>query len=209
MNIDREQWQMVMALFIVGLLTTFLLALTDIFTHEPIAQAKRTALHSALTEVLPPYTNQPLDETLTIATPTLKDEHHLLYSARDANGNIVGFAWETIANDGYAGSIYILMGVNSEGRMHAMRITDHKETPGLGDGITKNQPWIDHFNGQTLNTIVWGVKKDGGDFDQFTGATITPRAVIKTLHQELLWFSQSRQQIFKAASTLNKEENHE
>lgn len=186
---------MVAALSVVAIVATLLLGLTDMATREPIAAAKRQALHRALQQVLPEHANDPLDDVIRIGPDAVA-----VYPGRDAQQQIVGVAWETVAPDGYSGSIRILMGVAPSGRIYAIRITDHRETPGLGDGIVKNQPWLDSFIGHTIEGVRWAVKKDGGDFDQFTGATITPRAVIKAVRKGLEFFRMHRQAILSAVN---------
>ncbi len=181
---------MVLALFAVAVLATALLATTDMFTRAPIAEAQRKALHQALMQVLPEHANDPQQDMITVQ----RDGADLkVYPARDRHGRLLALAWEEIAPDGYSGSIRILMAVEPDGVLHAVRITDHRETPGLGDGIVHNQAWIDAFAGKDLQHTKWAVKKDGGDFDQFTGATITPRAVVRAVHAGLIFFAENRE----------------
>lgn len=185
MKVDREQWLMVVALAVVAVVATALLGMTDLLTRQPIAEARKAALQEALVQVLPAHANNVLAGAVTVAEG---DKATVIYPARDANGKLLALAWETVAPDGYSGSIRILMGVNMDGSIHAIRVTDHRETPGLGDGIVKNKPWVDSFGGASLTNTRWAVKKDGGDFDQFTGATITPRAVVKAVKKGLEFF---------------------
>lgn len=197
MKIEKEQWQMVTALVAVAVVATILLGLTDIVTRTPIAEARKAALVSALDQVLPAHANDPLTDTRTMASDRPGAEPITVYLARNNNGAIAALAWEVIAPDGYSGSIHILMGVHPDGRIQAIRITDHRETPGLGDGIVTNHAWLQSFDGQSLTSVRWAVKKDGGDFDQFTGATITPRAVVKAVHRGLELFRLHRQALLQ------------
>ena len=190
MILDREQRHMVLALFAVAVLATALLATTDMFTRAPIAEAQRKALHQALMQVLPEHANDPQQDMITVQRDGVALK---VYPARDRHGRLLALAWEEIAPDGYSGSIRILMAVEPDGVLHAVRITDHRETPGLGDGIVHNQAWIDAFAGKDLQHTKWAVKKDGGDFDQFTGATITPRAVVRAVHAGLIFFAENRE----------------
>ncbi|HXH72373.1 MAG TPA: electron transport complex subunit RsxG [Mariprofundaceae bacterium] len=185
MKMTQDQWRMAAALAVVAIVATLLLGITDLFTREPIAEARKAALHEALMEVLPQHANDALADAVMVGNG--KDAR-TVYPARDAAGSLTGFAWETVAPDGYSGSIHILMGVHPDGSIYAIRVTDHQETPGLGDGIVKNKAWVDSFAGTTLTNTRWAVKKDGGDFDQFTGATITPRAVVKAVKRGLEFF---------------------
>ncbi len=105
----------------------------------------------------------------------------------EKNGEISAYAFETTAPDGYSGNIHLLVGITPQGEILGVRVLEHNETPGLGDKIdTRISNWILSFNGKTItqeNQNQWTVKKDGGQFDQFTGATITPRAVVKQVYK--------------------------
>ena len=192
-KIDREQIQMVVALVAVAVVAVLFLGLTDMVTREPIAAAQKEALNRALLQVLPEHSNDPLADAFEMEIDGSSQQY---FPARDKSGAITCLAWETAAPDGYSGTIRILMGVFPDGAVNAIRITDHRETPGLGDGITKNQIWIDSFIGKRLDNTRWEVKKDGGDFDQFTGATITPRAVVKAVSASLTTFMTNREKLF-------------
>ena len=104
---------------------------------------------------------------------------------------------ESIAPDGYSGEINILTAIRSDGVIIGTRIIDHKETPGLGDYIDqKKSSWISNFNGMSLSNRTdpdWRVKKDQGTFDYKAGATITPRAVIKSVKNTLLFYKKNRE----------------
>jgi len=189
--IEPEQLKMVAALFLVAVIAALLLGLTDMVTRTPIAEAQKAALHKALGQVLPKHANDPLEDLITIK-PVGSDELKQFYPARNKQGEITGMAWEVIAPDGYSGTIRILMGLLPDGTVHAIRITNHRETPGLGDGIIHNSSWLNSFAGRTLDNVRWNVKKDGGEFDQFTGATITPRAVVKAVKRGLELFRNNR-----------------
>ncbi len=210
MLLDKDQIRMVIALFVVAAIAAILLGLTDMITREPIAAAQKAALHKALQQVLPQHSNDPQGDKIVLD----RDDGVLLdiFPARDATGAIIALAWEVIAPDGYSGSIRILVGVRPDGRIYAIRVTDHKETPGLGDGIVKNHSWLASFMDQSLSSKKWKVKKDGGDFDQFTGATISPRAVVKAVKGALVFFNSHKQAILarlhKQVSTPATGEHH-
>jgi len=188
---------MVVALTLVTAIAAALLGLTDRVTREPILEAQRAALQRSLGQVLPPHANVPMDDVVRLGAGGNDAPY---YVARDVNGAVLALAWEVVAPDGYSGSIRILMGVLPDGTLHAVRITDHRETPGLGDGIVQNRGWLDFFAGKSLSGIRWAVKKDGGDFDQFTGATITPRAVVKAVHRGLEFFAAQRDALLARAA---------
>jgi len=193
MKLDKDQIRMVIALFVVAAIAAILLATTDIITREPIAAAQKAALRQALQQVLPEHANDPQNDKITLANNNVVV---VIYPAKDSAGHIAGLAWEVVAPDGYSGSIRILVGVRPDGSVFAIRVTRHQETPGLGDGIVKNHAWLASFVGQNLGSRIWKVKKDGGDFDQFTGATITPRAVVKAVKGALEFFKQQKTAIF-------------
>jgi len=117
------------------------------------------------------------------------------------NDKPVAMAITTVAPDGYNGNIELLVGINTNGVVSGVRVLEHKETPGLGDKIEiSRHPWITSFKNTELNGIPdprWNVAKDGGMFDQFTGATITPRAVVKAVYNTVVYFNKNKQQLFK------------
>lgn len=192
MKLDQEQKQMILALFLVAAICALILGSTDQLTRAPIAQAQHEAFMKGLMQVLPEHNNDPSTDSVSIERTTY-------YLARNNQNRILGIAWETTAPDGYSGTIRILVGVRPGGEVFAVRITEHKETPGLGDGIVNNQAWLDSFIGKTLANARWHVRKDGGDFDQFTGATISPRAVVKAVKRALGQFEQQRSRILAPA----------
>ncbi len=203
MILDKDQIRMVTALFVVAAIAAILLGLTDMVTREPIAVAQKAALHKALQQVLPLHANDPQVDKIVLGRADGAGID--IFPARDTEGIVRGVAWEVVAPDGYSGSIRILLGLKPDGRVYAIRVTDHKETPGLGDGIVKNHSWLASFMDQSLSSKKWKVKKDGGDFDQFTGATISPRAVVKAVKGALVFFNSHKQAILarlqKQAST--------
>jgi RnfABCDGE-type electron transport complex G subunit len=124
-------------------------------------------------------------------------------------GKVSALVFEAVAPDGYSGKIRLLLAVAADGTLLGVRVTQHRETPGLGDYIeprkdrNKERPWIRQFDGLSLATVTsreWRVRKDGGRFDSLAGATVTPRAVIKAVHQALQYFADHRQQLLAAAS---------
>ncbi|MCW8831088.1 MAG: electron transport complex subunit RsxG, partial [Gammaproteobacteria bacterium] len=146
--------------------------------------------------------NDLLTDTIELAAdPDLgTTEPSTAYRARKQDNN-VAVVFSAIAPNGYNGSIHLLVGVYSDGALAGVRVVKHRETPGLGDGIeAKRSDWILGFNGKSLNNLSekqWKVKRDGGEFDQFTGATITPRAVVKAVHAALLYFKANNKILFK------------
>lgn len=197
MKFSKEQQKIALTLFVVALVAATMLAFVDKLTKAPIAEAQRAALHKNVKQVLPEHANAPIRDMFEY--PVSADRNIRVFPAKDKKGDVIAYAWEQIAPDGYSGTIRILMGVRLSGEVVAIRITNHKETPGLGDWITKDMQWLDSFVDKTLANAKWLVKKDGGDFDQFTGATITPRAVVKAVQQGLLFYKNSQAELLKKA----------
>ncbi|WP_243750592.1 electron transport complex subunit RsxG [Thiomicrorhabdus marina] len=164
-------------------------------TEPKIAEAEKQTLLEGFNQVLPSalYDNDPLQDQMHIKEQALLEKLGAknwvtVYRARK-NGQPAGIILQTIAPNGYTGNIYILLGVLPNGEISGVRVLKHAETPGLGDKIelAKND-WILSFTGRQLtatNDSIWAVKKDGGEFDQFTGATITPRAVVGAVKNAL------------------------
>ncbi|MGK0440981.1 MAG: electron transport complex protein RnfG [Pseudohongiellaceae bacterium] len=190
-----------------ALATTFVIAGTYLATQERIKNNIREAQQKALLEIVPKsrHNNSMLDDNKLV--------NHKLLGLREAtqafiaqfNGNNVAAILPATARDGYTGDINLIVGINTDGTVAGVRVLSHRETPGLGDAIDiKKSNWILSFNGKSLTNAQWLVKKDGGDFDQFTGATITPRAVTKAIKQSLEYFKANQDTIF---AINNKEQN--
>lgn len=185
-------------LMIVGLIATAILANVEEITRAPIAESKRQELLSALSQVLPKgFDNAPETDFIELADKRInrKVKPVRFYRARTA-GNDLATAFLVSAPDGYSGNIDILMSVSAAGAITGIQIVSHTETPGLGDKVVKTD-WPLSFKGKTLKNTKWGVKKDGGDFDQFAGATITPRAIVGAVKQGLEYFVENQEKIFK------------
>ena len=128
-----------------------------------------------------------------------------IFRARKQGHNVAAIL-NVIAPDGYNGDIKLLIGLYTDGRISGVRVINHRETPGLGDAIEERRSdWILAFNGLKQDSLPekkWKVRRDGGQFDQFTGATITPRAVVKAVHKALQYFKDNKDQIFKQPSLI-------
>lgn len=194
-----------LTLMVVGLIATAMLAGTDAVTSGPIAEAKRQELLSALRRVLPQgFDNQPDQDTVVVADARLEKKSNPVTIYRGRKGETaLGAAFKVTAPDGYSGDIEIMMGIAAGGTVTSVQILSHKETPGLGDKITKTN-WPDAFKGRTLSNVKWGVKKDSGDFDQFAGATITPRAVVKAVKRGLDYFVENEAKLLSKAASSEK-----
>jgi len=175
-----------------ALLTSALLSLADRVTAPAIEAAEARDLTASLRQVLPEgFDNDPLSDRVTVPGA---DGEVTVWRARQG-GLIEGVAFR-VTGKGYAGRIVCLLGVDPDGRILGVRVLKHTETPGLGDKIEPaKDDWIHAFAGRFLGDPPaerWGVKKDGGTFDHFTGATITPRAVVEAVRDGLTLFAAQR-----------------
>jgi electron transport complex protein RnfG len=125
------------------------------------------------------------------------------YRAIDDDNNVVAVLLPVLARDGYSGDIRVLVGIKADASIAGVRVLSHNETPGLGDKVElKKSDWVLDFNGKSLTNpslSSWKVRKDGGEFDAFTGATITPRAVTKAVLTALQYFDNHRQQLLQSS----------
>jgi electron transport complex protein RnfG len=124
------------------------------------------------------------------------------------DGSVTAVAFQ-VTGQGYGGEIQVILGLDTQGRMLGARVLSHKETPGLGDKIeVAKGGWILAFDGRSLGDPPehrWAVKKDGGDFDQFSGATITPRGVVRAIKGGLLLFAAHRDTLLNPPTEANDE----
>jgi electron transport complex protein RnfG len=182
---------------------TTLVALTEYSTSAAIAENERQLLLRNLYALLPRdrLDNDIASDTLEIPPSPLlgTDSATLAWRAR-RDGEPVAVVFNSVAPNGYNGRIHLLVGVYVDGSLAGVRVIKHTETPGLGDAVeVRKSPWIRSFEGKSLDNPTadgWAVKRDGGEFDQFTGATITPRAVVKAVHNTLLYYRQNADMIF-------------
>lgn len=193
-----------------ALVTTALLAITAQLTKERIAKSEREAQQKALFDIVPRsrHDNDLLTETIPVPQDAwaglgLKSGGDI-YVARHTDDTIAVII-PAVAPDGYSGDIRMIVGINADGSIAGVRILDHHETPGLGDKIDlKKSAWILNFDGKSAqqpSLAHWKVKKDGGDFDQFAGATITPRAVVNQVRRVLEFADSHRDQLFVKKQT--------
>ncbi len=172
-------------------------------TKDDIKHNEELTLLRKLNNIIPAdtYDNDLLLDTIVIKPDFLLNtkEDTLVYRARK-NGKNVAAVFTSIAPSGYNGSIQLLVGVKADGTLSGVRVVKHRETPGLGDVVDiSHSNWILGFNNKSLSQPDekgWKVKRDGGVFDQFTGATITPRAVVKAVHNALLYFEKNQAMLF-------------
>ncbi len=182
---------------------TSFVAVTEHNTRAAIAENERRVLLRNLHALLPAekLDNDIVTDTLLIPASELlgSESESLVYRAR-LRGEPVAAIFNSIAPDGYSGKIHLLVGVYVDGKIAGVRAVKHAETPGLGDALEiKKSTWVLDFNGKSLDNPspgAWLVKRDGGVFDQFTGATISPRAVVQAVKNTLLYYQQNATTIF-------------
>lgn len=186
-------------LSIFAVITSGAIALTQVSTKDQILANEREARAKALYEIVPRETidNNLLEDTYAVNAPTLtaSEEPVDAFLAR-RNGQVVTVILPVVAPDGYTGRIKMIVGINADESIAGVRILAHKETPGLGDKVElKKSDWVLNFNGQHYEgdeDPSWAVNKDGGRFDQFTGATITPRAVVNATARAIHYFREHK-----------------
>lgn len=194
---------------LVAVLGTSLLAGVDRLTASRIAEQEKRVILEQLGQLIPDHHDNPLLQDRI----SFQDEQHFpngqtvtAYRVR-LQEEPLAVVMKFQAVSGYNGNITLLAGINFNGSLRGVRVISHKETPGLGDGIeTGRSNWILSFAGKTLQDPEpqkWAVKRDGGVFDQFTGATITPRAIVDAVYQALRFFDSNREFLFdEPAETL-------
>lgn len=186
-------------LAIFAVVTAGLIAVTQVGTKERILKNEREAQARALYEIVPrdQIENDLLDDTVSFVAPELlgNDQPGTAWRAR-RDGKVQTVILPAVAPDGYSGNIHMIVGINADASVAGVRVLAHKETPGLGDKVElKKSDWVLSFDGKSMDGSSdkrWAVKKDGGDFDQFTGATITPRAVVNATARAIRYFKNNR-----------------
>jgi len=203
-EISRSMLKNSLVLGLFAIVTVGLVAVLQQATAGRIANAEREAQVRALSEILPQgsYDNHLLDNSIQLHDPLLgsKSPQTAYIALKDGQPSAV--ILRATAPDGYSGAIHLLIGIQADGRLAGVRVLGHRETPGLGDKIElAKSAWIQSFDGKSLSNPGedgWAVKKDRGEFDQFAGATITPRAVVKAVHKALQYFDAHQEQLFAA-----------
>jgi len=201
-----------LTLIIMAMLAAALLATVDRFTAPHIADNIAAERLKSLRAVLPvdSYDNEPHLDIITALDPELlgSDKPLPIYRARLGTEPIAAVI-TTVAPNGFSGYIHLLVAVRFDGEVTGVRVIEHRETPGLGDKIEAGKSnWMRGFRGLHLTdplTDEWVLKRDGGKFDQITGATVTSRAVLQAVHKAVLYFAAHRQEIF----TLNDDQQPE
>jgi electron transport complex protein RnfG len=188
-----------------ALVASVLLGVTNCGTEGAIQQRLDEDLKKSLQEVVPAsfYDNDMLQDTLTIPSAdfNIGADKTAVYLAKKS-GKVNAVCFKLTAPDGYSGAINMIIGIDRIGNILGVRVLSHKETPGLGDKIeVAKSDWILKFTGRSLDNLTpaqWAVKKDGGVFDQFAGATITPRKSVQAIHRGLQFFRAHQAQLINA-----------
>ncbi|MDA9557811.1 electron transport complex subunit RsxG [Vibrio sp.] len=186
--------------------STGVVAVTHYLTEDSIKEQENAQLRKTLSAVVPNdlHDNQLYQNCVNVNNSLLGTTSDVPIYIATLDSQITAYAIESYAPDGYTSPIKLLIGLNSDLNVTGVRVLNHQETPGLGDLIDiRVSDWVLSFNGKTVtpdNGNEWKVKKDGGEFDQFTGATITPRAVVKAVKNtiELMQTPDFTQSIAKA-----------
>lgn len=202
----------VLALFAIA--CTALVSVVNWLTKDTIIRQQQQQLLSTLYDVIPAerLNNDLYHDCQVIAGNEYLGggDEQMAYIARMDNMP-VAVAITSAAPDGYNGKIKLIVALNVDGSVSGVRVLKHQETPGLGDKIeTRKNDWIYGFNGKTVETendLRWAVKKDAGMFDQFTGATITPRAVVKAVKNTSLYFNKNKDSILSAQTSTCRDNN--
>lgn len=188
--------RLLLALTLIASIAGLILSQVEMATREPIKEQRRLQMLKALAAVLPAFDNSPDTDTVTLENGVDKKGKPVevtFYRGRKREV-LVGTAFKVVAPDGYSGNIFVMVGVAPNDQIIGIEILTHAETPGLGSKIS--EAWFkDQFKGKGLDNADWRVKKDGGQFDQITGATISPRAIVGAVKKGLEFYSEHMTEI--------------
>ena len=204
MNVFRNMIISAVLLAMFAVAGTFFVSYTFDNTIDRINENKRLALLKSIHVLIPPsaHDNDIFTDTIPVQNKSLlgSNKSVKVYRARK-NNKPVAVIINSVAPDGYSGNIELLVAININGTLAGVRVVHHKETPGLGDAIEENRSdWITKFKQRSLidtDKKGWAVKRDGGEFDQFTGATITPRAIVKAVYNTLRYYKENRDTLYE------------
>ncbi|TDO98810.1 electron transport complex subunit RsxG [Marinomonas balearica] len=187
---------------IFAVLTAGLIAITHQVTESTIKENIIQAQIDAFNEILPKnrYDNDLPNSMIELAPdPLLGSPDPITAFIAKKDSQVSAIIFETVAPQGYNGNLNLLVSIDRNGVVTGTRVISHKETPGLGDKVDlKKSNWILSFANTSLRSPEqdkWHVKKDGGDFDQFTGATITPRAIVRAVKNTLMYFDKNQAEL--------------
>ena len=204
MNIIRNMIISAVVLALFAIVGTFFVSFTYDNTIDRINENKRLALLKAFHVLISPdsHDNDIFTDIIQVKNKDLLGSKNLvdIYRARKEN-KPVAVIINSVAPDGYNGKIELLVAINYDSTLAGVRVVHHMETPGLGDAIEESRSnWITKFKSHSLTSLDkkdWAVKRDGGKFDQFTGATITPRAIVKAVYNTLRYYKEHRETLYE------------
>lgn len=199
-RLPMQKNSQILAIF--AIVCTAIVGLVNELTKDKIKAQEQLQLLNTLHSIIEPsrYNNDITQDCVSLSSPLLGNsindkETHTAYIARQDN-QAVAIAMTSTAPDGYNGNIELIIALNMDNSVSGVRVLKHQETPGLGDKVElRKSNWINGFTGKKLQSEQdsrWAVMKDNGMFDQFTGATITPRAVVKAVKKSLLYFKDNK-----------------
>ncbi len=191
------------ALVAVAAVAGLVVALSERISRDRIAENRQQQLLATLQQVIDGdrYDNDLIGSRVQLEHPLLRQSGPVDLFTATQDGVPVAVVLTPEAADGYNGPIRLLLGIHFDGSLSGVRVLEHRETPGLGDGIERLQ-WVEPFQGASLrNPSIedWGIRQDGGAFDQLTGATVTPRAVVNAVKNALIYFEQHREELERQA----------
>jgi len=185
-------------LAIFAVVATAIVSIISLLTQPRIERQEQAQLLSTLASIIEPssHNNDLYQDCHLLNDPIFSSKQQTYYIAKQGE-TPVAFAITTSAPDGYNGNIDLIVAMDLNGKVTGVRTLKHQETPGLGDKIElRKDDWILSFAGKSVEgekDMRWAVRKDGGVFDQFTGATITPRAVVNTVKRTVLYVSKNQE----------------
>lgn len=204
--------QIGLTLAVIAAICTAAVATTYMLTEDRIAANEQAWLEQSLEPALAGvfFEGSVTESKLIIPAPhELPGPDDVVIYRVYAENEPVAALFAVTARDGYAGPIRILLGIGYDGVVTGIRILEHRETPGLGDRIVSaRSDWVFQFDGRSLGDPQldgWAIRRDGGTFDQLSGASVTPRAVVRAMRETLLYFDEHRDEIF-AAPAVEEEE---
>jgi electron transport complex protein RnfG len=206
MTIGKNMLISAALLGIFAIVGTAMVAFTYDKTAQQVADNKREFTLSKLHELIAPsdHDNNLEADTISVSDPLLGTHKPMLVYRARKDGKPVAAIIQSIAPDGYSGAIEMLVAIRMDSSLAGVRVVEHQETPGLGDAIDiRKSNWIRQFENRSLRqpaAAQWKVKRDGGQFDQITSATISSRAVVKAVYNTLQYFSKHRQELFKSTT---------
>ena len=202
-------------LAVIAAICTALVALTFALTRDRIIANEKAWLERNL---LPALSGLSFDSGITDAKLTVPAPHDLpgtddaiIYRVYAADAPVAAL-FVVSARDGYSGPIRLLVGIDVEGAVTGVQVLEHRETPGLGDRVEAGKSnWVRQFDGRSLINPTpdgWAIKRDGGEFDQLTGASVTPRAIVNAVRQTLLYFAANEASVFAASEPVAQTERN-